>query len=226
MAISDKTRKNLWAKCGNKCAICKNDLFPKSESKKAFNIGDECHIVSSKEKGPRHIPNIEDYDTIENLILLCRNHHKEVDDLPDTYTEDVLRYFKNAHENWVQKTLNSDLDSNHTEPRFLMLMNSGKELFNIVSNAHGYRIDYDEVKNEEEAEYVGGMIQSIVDYGEISSMVEPYDQVKMGFQLGEILTELKRKGYFVYAENSMEKVNFGGNNSWPIATLVIKKSTS
>ncbi|MGB3467876.1 MAG: HNH endonuclease, partial [Cyclobacteriaceae bacterium] len=167
MAISEKTRKNLWAKSGNRCSICKTELFPDSKGDNEFNIGEECHIISSKVKGPRHKEGLKSYDHLDNLILLCRNHHKEVDDLPETYTEEILRFIRANHENWVKETLDEALKKDSPKPRFLKLITSGKELFEIVSGSYGYRTDYDDVHNEEEAEYIGGVLQSIIDYGEI-----------------------------------------------------------
>ena len=81
MGILDKDRKHLWAKSGNRCAICKHELFLSNKNNEDFNIGEECHIVSSQLKGPRHVDNYQDYDSYDNLILLCRNHHKEIDDI-------------------------------------------------------------------------------------------------------------------------------------------------
>lgn len=81
MGISDKTRKNLWAKSGNRCSICKTELFSGQKNEDEFNIGEECHIISSKQNGPRYKSNLDNYDTYDNLILLCRNHHKEIDEL-------------------------------------------------------------------------------------------------------------------------------------------------
>ena len=47
MAITSKTRKELWAKSGNRCAICKKELVNQiSEDDGSFIIGDECHIIS------------------------------------------------------------------------------------------------------------------------------------------------------------------------------------
>lgn len=54
MGITDKVRKDLWAKSGNRCAICKKEFFTSIDTDD-FNIGDECHIVSSKPNGPRHL---------------------------------------------------------------------------------------------------------------------------------------------------------------------------
>ena len=76
MAITSKTRKELWAKSGNRCAICKKELVNQiSEDDGSFIIGDECHIISSSTDGPRYKPGIEDYDSYDNLLLLCKNHH-------------------------------------------------------------------------------------------------------------------------------------------------------
>lgn len=227
MAISDKTRKNLWAKSGNKCSMCKTNLFSELEGTTEFNIGEECHIISSKKTGPRHKPELNDYDTYDNLILLCRNHHKQIDELTETYTEELLRYIKLNHEKWVRTTLDSDLKSyQEDEPRFLLRITSGKELLNIVSDSLGYRTDYDESDSEEETDYIAGVIQSLIDYGELCSMVEPFDKVKMAFQLNELLNELETKGYILYGERKIENVKFGSDsNNWPIATLVLKRNS-
>ena len=97
MAITDKTRKILWAKSGNRCSICKKELINKISEEGDFIVGEECHIISSQPNGPRHKENIENYDTYENLILLCRNHHKEIDSNVSTYTEEILQYIKTNH---------------------------------------------------------------------------------------------------------------------------------
>src|SRR5690606_6138809 len=134
MAITDKTKKSLWAKSGNRCSICKTLLFTSNKDQNEFNIGEECHIISSKEKGPRYEPSLDDYDIYNNLILLCRNHHKEIDELTDTYTEELLRYIKTNHENWVQSTINNAINNgDKNKPKFLIRITSGKDLFNIIS---------------------------------------------------------------------------------------------
>jgi len=50
MAISDKTRKMLWAKSHNQCAISKKPLVIKApEAGQECVVGHECHIVSRKQ---------------------------------------------------------------------------------------------------------------------------------------------------------------------------------
>ena len=227
MAISDKTRKSLWAKSANRCSICKTKLFSEKENSNEFNIGEECHIISGRRNGPRHKPNIGTYDSFDNLILLCRNHHKEIDELTKTYTEELLRYIKLNHEKWVQETLDNAINTeNKIKPKFLTRITSGKELLNIVS--YGYRTDYDEVDNENDADFIGGVLQDLVDYGDLSGMVETCDKVKMGFQLNDLLKNLEEKGYYLFGERNIERVKFGKGESdnRSIATLIIKKKDS
>jgi len=70
-------------------------------------IGEACHIVAQSPSGPRgHSPlTPEQRDHYDNLILLCRNHHKQVDDQENTYTVQCLLDMKAAHEKWVRETL-------------------------------------------------------------------------------------------------------------------------
>ena len=227
MGITSKTRKMLWAKSGNKCSICKSELFSNEEGKGNLNIGEECHIISSQSNGPRHKGGLTNYDEYDNLILLCRNHHKEIDELTETYTEEIIRYIKQNHENWVSSTLNSSIEKEKkTKPRFISRITSGKELLNIISDSHGYRTDYDEIESEEEADYIGGILQDLQDYGDLSGMMaEPYDKVKWGLQLTEMLKRMEEKGYFLFAENNMERVKYGNGetDNWRIATILIRK---
>lgn len=218
MAISNKTRKMLWAKSGNRCSICQIELFSNEDGKENLNIGEECHIISSQKDGPRHKAGLLDYDNYANLILLCCNHHKEIDELTVTYTEEVIRYFKQNHENWVNTTLNSSIkDKKETQPRFISRITSGKELLNVISDSHAYETDYDEVETEEEADFIGGIFQNLVDYGDLCGMAEAYERVKMGLGLSEMLKQLEEKGYFLFAEKNIKKDN------WAVATILIRK---
>jgi hypothetical protein len=55
MGITDKTRKLIWGKSGNRCTMCRHvlcvDATPEDDES---IVGDECHIVSKKENGPRY----------------------------------------------------------------------------------------------------------------------------------------------------------------------------
>jgi len=67
-------------------------------------IGDVAHIIAEEKDGPRGLSalTIEQRNLELNLLLLCKPHHKQVDDDPNTYTVDVLTKAKLSHENWVK----------------------------------------------------------------------------------------------------------------------------
>lgn len=193
MPISDKVRKKLWAKSGNRCAICKAELFSKEAADETLNIGEECHIISSAENGPRHKDGLLNYDSYENLLLLCRNHHKEIDTLIDSYTEDLLMYMKSNHENWVRNTLDQSLGKEEKiQPKLLTRMTSGKELLSILFGIQGCRTDYDEASTEEESEFIGSIFQTLSDYADLSGMgIEPFEKVKIATQLSQLLNRVR-----------------------------------
>ena len=107
-AITQKTRKLLWGASGNRCAICKRKFAINGalDSQPSL-VGEECHIVSGKRKGPRADRSFpaELIHRVENLLLLCNVHHKMVDDLPKTYPAERLREIKREHEAWVDVSL-------------------------------------------------------------------------------------------------------------------------
>lgn len=227
MSITDKTRKFLWAKSGNRCAICKTELITIGNNADDFNIGEECHIISSRATGPRHVPNLNEYDNFENLLLLCRNHHKEIDELTETYTEELLRYVKTNHEVWVRNTIEKAIENQveNKKPLFLAQITSGKKLFNIINEVYGYRTDYDDVLNEDEANYLGSFFQTLVDYGDISGMIETQDKVKIGYELQKLIDDLNNRGYFIFADRGLEPMfpERPQSEKWTVATIIVRK---
>ncbi len=62
---------------------------------------------------------IELRNKYSNLILLCRNHHKVVDDQVNTFTVDKLKDLKSQHEKWVRQSLDG-FDSERQAARELL----------------------------------------------------------------------------------------------------------
>lgn len=75
-------------------------------------LGEMAHMIADKPNGPRGDRTISEkyLRSYENLILLCADHHKIIDDDPQTYTLDKLRSIKTQHEAWV-KTLDGAVPS-------------------------------------------------------------------------------------------------------------------
>ncbi|MGA9367780.1 MAG: HNH endonuclease [Steroidobacteraceae bacterium] len=63
-------------------------------------VGEVCHIKAARPDGPRYAPDQSTTDRhgYDNLILLCRNHHKVIDDDPEAYTVERLDRMKADHE--------------------------------------------------------------------------------------------------------------------------------
>lgn len=69
--------------------------------------GEMAHIVASSAKGPRGNPGVDakTLSAYENLILLCPNHHEEIDGEVDTYSAEDLKKMKTRHEEHIRDRL-------------------------------------------------------------------------------------------------------------------------
>lgn len=95
---TEKTIKRLFALSGNICAY-PGCVLPIIESAGTIT-GEICHIRAKNPRGPRFDPaQIEkERHAFDNLILLCRHHHKIVDSEPEVYTVEALLEMKAIHE--------------------------------------------------------------------------------------------------------------------------------
>ncbi len=109
MSISVQSRKILWGRSGNRCAFpgCNEELHQTVGDNGSTLIGMECHIEAQSANGPRFNKDLagKEIDDFENLILLCPNHHKIIDDNPEEYTVKRLKEMKQDHENRVRNAL-------------------------------------------------------------------------------------------------------------------------
>jgi hypothetical protein len=189
MPISEKTRKILWGRSGNRCALCRRELVIDAKASDDESVvGDECHIISDKSQGPRHDPAFppERLQEPENLILLCRVHHKMVDDQCKTYTVEVLQKLKANHEKWVSSTLAEEKQLppvrlrriKENIPSHLIRLMSGQEVMKVVGSSSAFSFEHDEPQSEAEVELLSGFLQEAQDWGDLSSDLEAGDRVK------------------------------------------------
>jgi hypothetical protein len=70
-------------------------------------IGEMGHVVASSDGGPRSntTTRLDARDKYDNLILLCRNCHRKIDVLHESYTPERLHQIKSDHEAWVRTAL-------------------------------------------------------------------------------------------------------------------------
>lgn len=92
-----QTIKKLFALSGNLCAFpsCNKVLVNRNNAKDS----QICHIEAASEGKKRYNPQMTDIDRADysNLILLCMQHHDEIDTV-NKYTVDVLKKMKSDHE--------------------------------------------------------------------------------------------------------------------------------
>ncbi len=237
MAISDKTRKLIWVKTGNRCAFCRQKLvIDETESDSESVVGDECHIISESENGPRFDSTYpkRKIDTDENLIVLCRTHHKMIDDQVDTYTAEILRSIKKNHENWVESKLTQTetikpvrivRDVNKI-PKELMRITSGKQLFNMASTCSSYYQDFPDELTSSETDIVGGFIQNVIDWSELSAEIEPLEKVRACKSISDDLENLHNNDFLVFASTEEQSLEggVGTRSSWNDLHLIVTRN--
>jgi hypothetical protein len=103
VSLSVHDRKVLLSKAGNRCSynyageVCDEELVTVVDERPVLE-GEECHIVGEKPGSPRYVANFPEIDTYNNRILMCKKHHKVIDDNKAKYSIEVLLEMKKLHE--------------------------------------------------------------------------------------------------------------------------------
>lgn len=241
MSITDKTRKLLWGRSGSHCAICRKPLIMDStDFDNDSVVGDECHIVSKKKGGPRYYADFppKDLDEISNLILLCKTHHKMVDDQADTYDEELLRKLKLNHEEWVSNKLSEKEKQfepvnfkikriKENIPKYLKRISNGQELFDIAINASAASYGNDELMNEPEVRLISAFFQAVQDWVDLG-FDEIALRIEAEYELTQEIKELEEAGFWVFGARELQvlKEENGEDVSWPVAHFSIIRQES
>jgi HEAT repeats len=118
MAISRRAANLIWARSGARCYIDPREELSRTESGDR-PIGEIAHIVADSTSGPRGVSELDDRarDEVKNLILLCPDHHAEIDNNPEAWPVERLVRLKEDHESWVVETLDRESFSLRRIPR-------------------------------------------------------------------------------------------------------------
>lgn len=237
--VRDKVRKALWSRSGNRCAMCQCELTVDATDRDEESIvGEECHIVSARPDGPRHDTTFprERLDEAENLILLCRVHHKIVDDQVETYTASLLRDLKKQHEKWVSASLDGQEEvfpvrirsTNEGAPTYLRRLMSGQETADVVGGACAYRFEHDELASEEEAELVAAFFQELEDWVDVWDDAGAGGRVNAAFGISNRLRELDSAGLWVFGARELQQIEGGGvpPSPWPVGIIRVLRQSN
>lgn len=234
MAISDRTRKLLWGRSGNRCALCRRLLsVDPTESDPASVLGEECHIVGRSAAGPRSgTIEPDQLDSESNLILLCRVDHKRVDDQASYFSSERLRSTKAAHESWVETMLadrppqsfEARLRPSDKDKRRLKWIANGPDLLGVIFDCMAYDFDNDDLTDETEVSIVADFLQLLHDYGEQGEDMESGERVRARFELSKEIDRLMDAGFWVFGGRVQRVLEANGQNlQWPVATVRVKR---
>jgi hypothetical protein len=175
--VGDRDRRVLWGRSGNQCALCRRVLV---EDRTEFDgesvVGEEAHIAAQSAGGPRagQLAPAVDVDSYENLILLCRVHHKAVDDQPNHYTVERLREIKTEHEKGVKDRLTDvEYPSIHDPISGLLAMQAlttGAAVWQLIDGSEAYLLHppSDSDVQEDAVDLADEFLQLCRDYGDVN----------------------------------------------------------
>lgn len=200
MAIKQSVRDKLIIHSAGKCAKCQRELLV--EGKKVCNVGEVCHIISKQKSGPRYQAGLEDYDSFDNLIVLCANCHKEVDTNVEEYTIEKLKEMKFSHDRANAERLKSQKN----KTLIFSKRKSGQELGCMIWGCHCYNISYEDLEGEglniinELDDYIQNLLN-------LQEYIIPNDKKDIYNDLQYYMQELGQLGYSVFAEKATSMVD-------------------
>lgn len=106
-SIPVNVARQLWAGCGGYCQNpnCNRFLFA-SIGDNSVSLANVAHIIGHGENGPRsdhELAELIDRGGLDNLIMLCLDCHKVVDELEKEFSVEAIRTWKSDHEKKVRQ---------------------------------------------------------------------------------------------------------------------------
>lgn len=106
-APSENTIRMLCGKAAGMCEFkgCNKRLFYDNLTLSNFNNAYVAHIIASSANGPRGDKDLSPKlsDKIDNLMLMCADHHKLIDTNVENYPVEKLKDMKEEHEKRIEK---------------------------------------------------------------------------------------------------------------------------
>lgn len=107
--IPEKTRTILMGKSGGKCEFrgCEKIVLKEALTRKSGIYSNFAHIIADSEKGPRGDKELSAKLCTEesNIMILCFEHHKIIDENEIDYPVELLREMKQEHEKYVEELM-------------------------------------------------------------------------------------------------------------------------
>lgn len=221
MAIADRTRKLLWARAHNMCAMCRKPLTEDSLTAglPGLVLGEEAHIVARSEEGPRgRDGDRSDVDGYNNLILLCPDDHTRIDAQPEVYPVEFLQKTKKTHEKWAERRPPEPerirIEARPGEDDIpLLTLTSGEAVWKLIDGTMLYNFRSLSGDDRPEAsDAADSFLTAARDWAEISDTVRDHGFTAVRDaqrSLQQMMEELWRHDLFVFGRRT-ERVLRGG----------------
>ena len=99
------TKLKLFGRSAGRCEFsgCNKLVWRNDLTLTDGNFGEVVHIIGASEEGPRGNEKSQDLQIeFSNLMLMCQQCHKEIDDNPDRYPTRLLSQWKKNHEERIE----------------------------------------------------------------------------------------------------------------------------
>ena len=99
------TKLKLFGRSAGRCEFspCNKPVWRNDLTLTEGNFGEVVHIIAASEDGPRGNEKSADLQIeFDNLMLVCRRCHKEIDDNEDKYPAELLSQWKKNHEERIE----------------------------------------------------------------------------------------------------------------------------
>lgn len=113
-SVTEKVKMKLWGVSGCRCELCNRLLYSDLFFGVDGNYSELAHIHAVSEGGPRHKIGMttEEKNDIENLMLLCEEHHHLIDSEPSNFGDGLLIKLKKKHEDRIR--IATDISENQS----------------------------------------------------------------------------------------------------------------
>lgn len=75
---------------------------------------------------------------------------------------------------------------------------TGKQVVDVFDGTYAYRYSNEDARNQEDAEHIAWVVQTINDWSEIWHELEPGSKIKATYELSELIVELEEKGMWLF----------------------------
>lgn len=151
-----------------------------------------------------------------------------IDDFSEIYTVEKLRQIKEQHEKWVSKNIyGEDMVPKiklikQKIPDYLIQINSGKELLNIIEGAHASSYDYDNIEKEEELRIISSFYDFVYDWGDLAYELGPGANLKIEYDFTKYIETLSKYGLSVFGGRIVEIFEKEDGKIFDWITAIIK----